>query len=61
MAHKAVKGLVGLAIIGLAGVALWKLAEDGAFNSILPSGDTGGLFGHGNVIPSNAYQVNVAT
>lgn len=65
MSHKS-GGLLGLVIIGLAGVAIWKLAEDGVFDSVIKpftdgsSNNEGGLFG-GNVIPSSAYQVNVAT
>jgi hypothetical protein len=67
MGDKLVKSVMGLAILGLAGYAVWRLAEDGTFNSIIPkafaepsSSNQGGLFG-GTVIPSNAYHVNVAT
>lgn len=64
MSHKS-SSLLGLVIIGLAGIAIWKFAEEGAFDAIVKpftgsGGNEGGLFG-GTVIPSSAYQVNVAT
>ena len=64
MSHKS-SSLLGLVIIGLAGVAIWKFAEEGAFDAIVKPftgnwSNEDGLF-CGTVIPSSTYQVNVVT